>query len=172
MLKSISNSDAAAVEAQALAKLHELLNPVPFVSFGAQSSEPALAAGSWHPNLSVNLQAGGEPWRLIVDIKGDGQPRNVRYAALQLKDYVQRFASADARAYPVVVAPFISPGGPAAYGRDQSDQQAEDRQVPPAMDYRGAPSSVGSVHGPAGRTVIARTATRPAFFREFAGSSR
>ena len=109
MLKSISNSDAAAVEAKALAKLHELLNPVPFVSFGAQSNEPELAAGSWHPDLSVNLQAGGESWRLIVDIKGDGQPRNVRYAALQLKDYVQRFASADARAYPVVVAPFISP---------------------------------------------------------------
>lgn len=48
---------------------------------------------------------------LICEVKRDGQPRNVRGAALALGDYVQRSASADAsaRAYPVLIAPFISP---------------------------------------------------------------
>lgn len=111
MLKSTLKQENSALEDRALAKLRELLKPVPFVSLGVQSKEPAYAAGNWRPDFSVDLQADGDAWVLICEVKADGQPRYVRGAALQLRDYVQRFASADAhgRAYPVVVAPFISP---------------------------------------------------------------
>lgn len=111
MLKSISNPESPVLEAQALAKLRELLKPVPFVSLGVESRESAYAAGNWRPDLSIDLRADGDSWRLICEIKADGQPRYVRGAALQLRDYVQRLASADAhaRTYPVVIAPFISP---------------------------------------------------------------
>lgn len=100
-----------ASEAQAIAKLRELLKSVPFVSFDAQTREPAKAYGGWRPDFLIELQAGGEPWRLIGDIKADGQPRYARIAALQLRDYAQRYASVDSRArtYPVFFAPFISP---------------------------------------------------------------
>ncbi len=111
MLKSISNRENPAFVDRALAKLRELLKPVPFVSFGAQSREPAIAAGNRRPDFTVDLQADGDAWTLVGEIKADGQPRYVRGAALQLRDYVQRLATADAhaRAYPVVIAPFISP---------------------------------------------------------------
>lgn len=111
MLKYRSNQESIALEAQALAKLRELLKPVPFVLLGVQSKEPTYAAGSWRPDFSIDLRADGDDWVLICEVKADGQPRYVRGAALQLRDYVQRFASADvhARAYPVVIAPFISP---------------------------------------------------------------
>jgi hypothetical protein len=111
MLKRTEIVDPRAVEALAPAKLRELLKPIPFVSLGAEHKEPALAAGGWRPDFSIELQAGGEAWVVIGEVKSDGQPRHVRSAALQLRDYVQRFVSADVRthAYPVVVAPFISP---------------------------------------------------------------
>lgn len=111
MLKTTLKQESAALETQAVAKLRELLKPVPFVSLGVQSNEPAYAAGNWRPDFSIDLQAEGEAWALICEVKSDGQPRYVRGAALQLKDYVQRFASIDAhaRAYPVVMARFISP---------------------------------------------------------------
>ena len=91
--------------------LRDLLKSVPFVSLAIRSKKPAFVAGNWRPDFSIELQADGETWALICEVKTDGQPRYVRSAALQLRDYVQRFASADAhaRAYPVVVAPFISP---------------------------------------------------------------
>jgi hypothetical protein len=110
MLKPSESHPNSALKAQALAKVRELLNPVPFVSLGSQAMEPAPAA-HWRPDFAIDIQADGEPWQLICEVKADGQPRHIRNAALQLKDYVRRIASANpqAHAYPVVVAPFISP---------------------------------------------------------------
>lgn len=111
MLKSTLIRESSALEALALAKLRELLKPVSFVSLGVQSKEPGYAAGSWRPDFSIDLQADDDAWVLICEVKSDGQPRHVRGAVLQLKDYVQRLAPAGAnvRPYPVFVAPFISP---------------------------------------------------------------
>lgn len=99
------------MEALALVKVRSLLTPVPFVHLGAQSEEPVPTAGKWRPDFSIDLQADGDAWVLICEVKADGQPRHVRGAALQLKDYLQQLAtpSTHARAYPVVIAPFISP---------------------------------------------------------------
>jgi Transcriptional regulator, AbiEi antitoxin, Type IV TA system len=110
MLKTVLNRENSALEALALAKLRELLKPVPFVRLGVQSNEPAHAAGSWRPDFSIDIQASEDAWVLVCEVKADGQPRNVRGAALQLRDYVHHLASADThgRAYPVIVAPYIS----------------------------------------------------------------
>ena len=112
MLKSSQMRQTQKIEALGLSKLRELLEPVPFVSLSGKQREPALTgAGGWRPDFTIDLQADDEAWVVIVEAKADGQPRNVRLAALQLKDYVQRMANTNARAhvYPVVVAPFISP---------------------------------------------------------------
>lgn len=112
MLKSGEKHDPRAIEALALPKLRELLKPIPFVSISAERREPALAGGGgYRPDFSIDLQADGESWVVVGEVKSDGQPRNARVAALQLKDYVQRMSGIDARAhvYPVVVAPYISP---------------------------------------------------------------
>jgi len=101
--------ERAGLEALAPDKLRELLEPVRFLSLGA-ARDPFPVRGS-RPDLFIDVQVDGEPWVLIGEVKLDGQPRHVRGAALQLKDYVQRLASAepDVRAYPVVLAPFVSP---------------------------------------------------------------
>lgn len=111
MLKSGLNMERSDLEPRALAKLRELLQPVSFVSLGAQSHEPANTTGTWRPDFSINVQVDKETWVLICEVKSDGQPRYIRSAALQLRDYAQRFAStaAHVRPYAVVVAPFISP---------------------------------------------------------------
>jgi hypothetical protein len=111
MLKNALKQEHSALEALAVARLRELLKPVPFASLAAENKEPAYAAGSWRPDFSIDLQADGDAWVLIGEVKADGQPRHVRGAALQVRDYVQRLHSVDARAraYPVVVAPYISP---------------------------------------------------------------
>ena len=106
MLKSPQNSHSD-LEAQALTQLRALLQAVPFISLGNAIHEPAPIANGWRPDLALELQAGNDPWQLIVEFKSDGQPRHVRSAALQLKDYLRNHSS-DAHAYPVVIAPFIS----------------------------------------------------------------
>lgn len=110
MLKTTLERESSDLKTLAFGKLRELLKPVTFVSFDTERKEPAYAEGNWRPDFSIEIRADGEAWALICEVKADGQPRYVRSAALQLRDYVQRFAStAHGRAYPVVVAPFISP---------------------------------------------------------------
>jgi hypothetical protein len=111
MLKSELNLRDSALEVEALAKVRELLRPIPFVSLGEESEEPANTADHWRPDFVLDLKTGDDAWVLIGEVKSDGQPRHVRGAVLQLKDYVQRFASveANARLYPLFVAPFVSP---------------------------------------------------------------
>lgn len=110
MLKIAENTEKPVLQS-ALAKLRELLQQVPFVSLGGQSDELPNAIGTWRPDFSINIQVDKEIWVLIGEVKSDGQPRYVRSAALQLRDYVQRFVSTTehVRSYGVVIAPFISP---------------------------------------------------------------
>ncbi len=110
------SESSSVMETQALARLREQLGRVPFLALGSEVAQPErISVGDWRPDFSINLQAGGEHWVLICEVKGDGQPRNVRGAALALRDYVQRYAyaNASARAYPVLIAPFISPASAA-----------------------------------------------------------
>lgn len=110
MLKTAPNRQFAELRSQAQAKLRELLKPVSFVSLGEPTAEMLPAQGSWRPDFLLPLNAEGDPWTLACETKIDGQPRHIRVAVLQVKDYAQRLVSSDAHphTYPVVIAPFIS----------------------------------------------------------------
>jgi len=57
------------------------------------------------PDLFIQADIRGTPLSLIAEAKSNGEPRYVRQAADQLKDYAGQFPGA----YPIVVSRFISP---------------------------------------------------------------
>lgn len=57
------------------------------------------------PDLLVQAEIRGTPITLIAEVKSQGEPRYVRQAADQLREYAARFPGA----YPIVVSSFISP---------------------------------------------------------------
>jgi len=111
MLKPVRRIGSSEIEAMAVAKLRELLRPVPFISVRELKAETSIGAGDWRPYFLLPVEAEGEPWVLVCEVKSDGEPRNVRAAALQVRDYALRWSAreANARSYPMVIAPFISP---------------------------------------------------------------
>ena len=57
------------------------------------------------PDLLVQAEIRGNPITLIAEAKSQGEPRYVRQAADQLREYASQFPGA----YPIVVSTFISP---------------------------------------------------------------
>ena len=85
-------------------QLRNLLSPLPFLIEGEAPDLGTLAQGA---DFAIRLADGDRSWILVGEVKANGQPRNIRMAALQAKEYVQRLKSTG-NAYAVVVAPFIS----------------------------------------------------------------
>ena len=56
------------------------------------------------PDVLVEADVRGQPITLIAEAKAQGEPRYIRQAADQIRDYLPRFPGA----YPIVVSPFIS----------------------------------------------------------------
>ena len=56
------------------------------------------------PDFLIEAEIRGRPITLIAEAKGQGEPRYIRQAADQLRDYLTRFPGA----YPMVVSPFMS----------------------------------------------------------------
>ncbi len=95
-------------EAQAKLKLNELLARVSFISLGASELAQDLGVhGQRRPDFVLPVEVGNEHWRLIGEIKMQAQPRQIRMAVLELKDYLNTLG--DPRAYPVLLASYISP---------------------------------------------------------------
>src|SRR5215470_708890 len=57
------------------------------------------------PDLFLRAQIRGTPITLIAEAKSKGEPRYIRQAVDQLREYIGRFPGA----YPIVVSTFISP---------------------------------------------------------------
>lgn len=95
-------------EASAHARLRETLAGIPFVTIGAIETPPLGGLpGSRNPDFLLPVQMGTEHWRLACEVKHQAQPRQVRAAVLELKDYV---SSLNAPAvYPVLMAAYLSP---------------------------------------------------------------
>src|SRR5687767_5688554 len=99
------------LEKRAIEHMRHLLAPLPIAANNLQVEEqPRL--GSLQPDFLINLGSGPEKWVLICEVKSDGQPRNVRYAALQVREYANR-GPKNQHMYPVVIAPYISPASQA-----------------------------------------------------------
>ncbi len=83
-------------------RLERLLNDVPLVDAGQVITQMSLEGA--RPDLLFEVMAGNQPWKIIVEAKSVGEPRQVRYAIQQLREYVARTKDA----YGVVAAPYIS----------------------------------------------------------------
>jgi Transcriptional regulator, AbiEi antitoxin, Type IV TA system len=99
------------LEKRAIEHMRHLLAPLPLAAKNLQVEEqPRL--GSLRPDFLINLGSGNEGWTLVCEVKSDGQPKNIRYAALQVRDYMNR-GPKNQHMYPVVIAPYISPASQA-----------------------------------------------------------
>lgn len=89
-------------------RLRELLARVPFVATGASEvPRPFGLLGPSSPDFMLPVQIGNERRHLLCEVKAQAQPRQVRLAALELKDYLATLG--DPLAYSVLLAPYISP---------------------------------------------------------------
>lgn len=92
------------LEHRAAEALRALLNQVPAIS----STDVALEVqgGDWHADILARVNAGDRRHVLVCEVKSSGQPRHVRMALLQLRNYVAHYG---AEAIPIFIAPYLSP---------------------------------------------------------------
>jgi len=83
-------------------KLKQILASVPFVEIYESSSETTL--GNFQVDLIVKVKIDRKLRTLLVESKSLGEPRIVRMAIQQLREYSNLIGDA----YPVVAAPYIS----------------------------------------------------------------
>ncbi|MBB4226146.1 type IV toxin-antitoxin system AbiEi family antitoxin [Variovorax guangxiensis] len=92
------------VERQAAAALRVLLEQVPAIQLLAFEHE-ALSPDHG-VDIVAHFEVYGRRQALVCEVKSSGQPRHVRLALLQLRDYVMNQAK---DAVPVFIAPYLSP---------------------------------------------------------------
>ncbi len=90
------------LQTQLQGRLRGILAEVPFLRLRDQREEALLRGGK--ADLALDVIAGGERWRLLVEFKGSGEPRLIRGAVQQLREYL----ADQPNAYGVVAAPYVS----------------------------------------------------------------
>jgi hypothetical protein len=92
------------VERRAAEALRRLLAEVPVIRLRSLEHEPSS------PDQGIDIMAGvevsGQRHVLVCEVKSSGQPRHVRMALLQLRNYVAHHSQ---NATPVLIAPYLSP---------------------------------------------------------------
>jgi len=91
------------LENQVKDRLESLLREIPIIRLKRWQREARTAEGK-RVDLSVEVLASGEPWCLLVEVKGRGEPRYVRGAVQELRTML----SGKRRTYGIVSAPYIS----------------------------------------------------------------
>lgn len=82
--------------------IESALSEVPFVELkGAKAS---VRTDNKEVDIILNLLVSGKPAKFIVEVRSQGEPRYIRMASAQIKDYLQNFKDA----YGIIVAPYIS----------------------------------------------------------------
>ena len=93
---------------EAKAALRGLLARVPFAAIGAAETPPLFGLlGPQNPDFLLPVQAGNDRWALACTVKSQVQPRQMRMAMFEIKNYLT--ALGDPKVYPVLLAPYISP---------------------------------------------------------------
>jgi len=91
------------IEVQATNVLRQLLQQIPAIQLLAVENEPnGTGQGA---DIVARISAFGRPHILVCEVKSSGQPRHVRTALLQLRDYV---AHQTKNATPMLIAPYLS----------------------------------------------------------------
>jgi hypothetical protein len=93
------------LEREAQDRLQALLADVPFIRVEGADREVVEPSRNREVDFLIRLQANGRPLQLICEVKGNGQPRYVRSAVAQLRNYIEHQRDA----YGVVIAPYVSP---------------------------------------------------------------
>ena len=83
-------------------RLEEILRDTPFLSISSTSTETSLSG--IQPDLQIELMVSNQPQRIIVEVKSVGEPRPIRSAIQQLREYSNRVENT----YGMVAAPYIS----------------------------------------------------------------
>jgi len=96
------------IERQAVGHLRELLDEV--LAIVIENIEVEIAGPGGVVDAVAHLDTGDRKHILVCKVKAVGQPRHVRMAVLQLKEYVAQFVRrGEANATPVFIAPYLSP---------------------------------------------------------------
>ncbi len=95
------------LESEASERLADILREVPFLAQSGLRPEPGPRDS--RVDFAVSVRPDGLDRRLLCQIKTSGQPKIARQACLELVDY----ARSDKKAYPVFIAPYISPAAAA-----------------------------------------------------------
>ncbi|MFZ2998844.1 MAG: type IV toxin-antitoxin system AbiEi family antitoxin [Undibacterium umbellatum] len=91
-------------ELQAIQSLRLLLEQVPVIKLldiEHEGSEPDHGA-----DIMAHIEVFGQRRVMVCEVKSTGQPRHVRTAILQLRNYIVHYAQ---EAIPVFIAPYLSP---------------------------------------------------------------
>jgi hypothetical protein len=99
--QAISVKDMEHLAAEALRNLLEEIPPVALHSIKLEQP-----AGSGQADVVARIDVGQEHHVLVCEVKQSGQPRFVRSAIYQLRDYLREFPKF---ATPVAIAPYLSP---------------------------------------------------------------
>jgi hypothetical protein len=83
-------------------ELERTLRDIPFVEFRNSVTQASLAGGQ--ADLLLELKVRDNLQKVIVEVKSPGEPRIIRAAIQQLREYLDRTEGA----YPMVAAPYIS----------------------------------------------------------------
>jgi len=86
----------------------EVLHSLPVIEKVESVRQPRIEkTSSWRPDIVFEIEAGGKTWSLVCEVKTTSQPRHVRLAALQLRNFVAHAFKRNA--YGVLLAQHISP---------------------------------------------------------------
>jgi hypothetical protein len=85
--------------------LRAYLSRVPFLQIASIQQNVTIGAEA-RVDVLAEVRSGDRAWTLLCECKSLGQPREVRFAALQLQRYLSILS--DGSRYGVVLAPFIS----------------------------------------------------------------
>jgi hypothetical protein len=106
MLKAHESMKEREFEAHAADALRDLLEQVSVIRLRDIKLEPSGPGTGVDMVAEINVS--GKRHTLIGQCKSNGQPRHVRTALLQLRDYVSRLGK---NTTPILIAPYLSPEG-------------------------------------------------------------
>jgi Transcriptional regulator, AbiEi antitoxin, Type IV TA system len=92
------------LEGQAAGALRALIEQVPAIKLKDIQVEPQDADRG--VDILAHILVAGRPHVLLCEVKANGQPRHVRMALLQLRNYLAHFGG---EATPIFIAPYLSP---------------------------------------------------------------
>lgn len=82
--------------------IESVLSEVPFVEL--KESKANVRIDNKEVDMILNLLVSGKPAKFIVEVKSQGEPRLIRMAVVQIKNYLKNLKDA----YGIIVAPYVS----------------------------------------------------------------